>query len=415
MSTQGDKLKAIADAIREKEGSMEPITANEFPERIRAIPTGVDVEAGDGITITETAEGKQEIALSQETINSIDGKVSKSGDTMSGALTVPVLLLPTLEGGGTALYGGNQVAGSLSIKSTVAPDTPESIIIKANKDNGFSIEGLTVKPVAVNAIPLYVGTPTENLHAATKAYVDSVAGGFSIASNAGAHNSLFRGKYLGSSVTADQYAAISAGTFDDLFIGDYWTINNINWRIAAFDYYLGTGGTALTTHHAVIVPDTNLDTKNMNDTSVTTGGYVGSKMYTENIATARSKVAAAFSGHVLTHKFYLSNTVANGKVTGVTEVSQDVVLMSERNVYGQTIMSSECNDGSGGPNWYTYDRTQFPLFALAPEFIQKGRSYYWLRDVVSASSFAALPTSGRAYWIIASDSDGVRPAFSIKG
>lgn len=236
-----------------------------------------------------------------------------------------------------------------------------------------------------------------------------------VASNAGAHNSLFRGKYLGSSVTAAQYAAIAAGTVDDLFIGDYWTINNINWRIAAFDYYLGTGGTALTTHHAVIVPDTNLDTQKMNDTDVTTGGYVGSKMYTANIATARTKVNAAFSGHVLTHFFYLSNATENGKVTGSAHVQQDVVLMSERNVYGQTIMSSECNDGSGSPSWHTYDRTQFPLFALAPEFIQKSRSYYWLRDVVSASSFADVYTGGYASWRDAGDSLAVRPAFSIKG
>lgn len=40
MSTQEDKLKAIADAIREKEGSADPIPAGDFPERIRAIQSG---------------------------------------------------------------------------------------------------------------------------------------------------------------------------------------------------------------------------------------------------------------------------------------------------------------------------------------------------------------------------------------
>ena len=100
-----------------------------------------------------------------------------------------------------------------------------------------------------------------------------------VAANAGAHNSIFRGKYLGSSVTAAQYAAIKAGTFDDLFIGDYWTINGINWRIAAFDYYLGTGSTALATHHAVIVPDTGLDAQKMNDSSATTGGWIQNVYY----------------------------------------------------------------------------------------------------------------------------------------
>lgn len=253
--------------------------------------------------------------------------------------------------------------------------------------------------------------PDQSYHAASKYYVDRVAS--IVASNAGAHNSIFRGKYLGSSITAAQYAAIKAGTFDDLFIGDYWTINGINWRIAAFDYYLGTGSTALATHHAVIVPDTGLDTQKMNDSNVTTGGYVGSKMYTTNLATARLKVNSAFSGHVLSHYFYLSNTVAGGKVTGSMQVQQDVVLMNERNVYGQSIMSSECNDGSASPSWYTYDRTQFPLFLLAPEFIQKERYYYWLRDVVSASSFAYVDSSGDAYWSSASASSRVRPAFSI--
>ena len=38
------------------------------------------------------------------------------------------------------------------------------------------------------------------------------------------HNSIYRGKYLGTSVTTAQYTAISAGTFEDLYIGDYRTI-----------------------------------------------------------------------------------------------------------------------------------------------------------------------------------------------
>ena len=35
------------------------------------------------------------------------------------------------------------------------------------------------------------------------------------------HRNVFRGKNLGSSVTAAQKAAIANGSFDDLFIGDY--------------------------------------------------------------------------------------------------------------------------------------------------------------------------------------------------
>ena len=94
-------------------------------------------------------------------------------------------------------------------------------------------------------------------------------------SGAGAHNSVYRGKNLGSSVTAEQYAAIAAGTFDDLYIGDYWTIGGVTYRIAAFDYYLQTGDTPCMDHHAVIVPDGGMYDAAMNDSNTPTGDIMG--------------------------------------------------------------------------------------------------------------------------------------------
>src|SRR5690554_4023945 len=99
--------------------------------------------------------------------------------------------------------------------------------------------------------------------------------------NAGFHNSIYRGKYLGSTVTTEQYTAISSGTFTDLYIGDYWTINGINWRIAAFNYYRNTGDSLIPGNHIVVVPDQSLYSHVMNDTNTTEGGYTGSKMYTQ--------------------------------------------------------------------------------------------------------------------------------------
>lgn len=40
MSTQEGKLKAIADAIRQKEGTTEPIPADSFASRILALEAG---------------------------------------------------------------------------------------------------------------------------------------------------------------------------------------------------------------------------------------------------------------------------------------------------------------------------------------------------------------------------------------
>lgn len=231
--------------------------------------------------------------------------------------------------------------------------------------------------------------------------------------NAGAHNAIYRGKNLGTSVTEEQYAAIAAGTFDDMYIGDYWVIDGVNWRIAAFDYYLNTGDTNCTTHHVTIVPDTNLDTQQMNSSNTTAGGYTGSAMYTANMATAKNKIKSAFgSAHILSHRQYLVNTVANGRPSAGAWVDSEIELMTEQNVYGGKVFAPT-SDGSSVPTVHTVDKSQYPLFAHEPSRITN-RANYWLRDIVSASTFAGVAYYGLADTYYASDSSGVRPAFSIK-
>lgn len=251
----------------------------------------------------------------------------------------------------------------------------------------------------------------ENIYAADYATQLKVSG--VLYNNAGAHNSIYRGKNLGTSVTEAQYAAISAGTFDDMYIGDYWVINGVNWRIAAFDYYLTTGNTECNTHHVTIVPDTNLYEAQMNESDITTGGYVGSKMYTTNLATAKTTINNAFgSAHILPHRQYLCNAVANGKPFGVSWRESTVELMTEQNVYGGKVFGA-CNDASTIPALYTIDKSQYPLFAHDPHIISN-RQWFWLRDVVSSSFFAFADGRGIASYGPASYSYGVRPAFSIQ-
>ncbi len=45
MSVQETKLAAIADAIRDRDGTTAPIPADDFPERIRAIPGGIELQS----------------------------------------------------------------------------------------------------------------------------------------------------------------------------------------------------------------------------------------------------------------------------------------------------------------------------------------------------------------------------------
>lgn len=239
--------------------------------------------------------------------------------------------------------------------------------------------------------------------------------------NAGAHNAIYRGKSLGSTVTTAQYAAIKAGTFDDLYIGDYWTIGGVNYRIAAFDYYLNSGDTSCTTHHVVIVPDTCLYNAQMHNTSsggyeggaanTTTGGYVGSDMYKSNLEQAKTTIKSAFSGHVLKHRIYLTNAVANGRASGGAWCDSEVDLMCEQMVYGSGIFSP-VSDGSNVPANYRVEKSQLPLFQHEPSRICN-RATWWLRDVITASGFAGVYNDGNANYYDASNSYGVRPAFCI--
>ena len=239
--------------------------------------------------------------------------------------------------------------------------------------------------------------------------------------NAGAHNAIYRGKSLGSTVTTAQYAAIKAGTFDDLYIGDYWTIGGVNYRIAAFDYYLNSGDTSCTTHHVVIVPDTCLYNAQMHNTSsggyesgaanTTAGGYVGSDMYKSNLEQAKTTIKSAFSGHVLKHRIYLTNAVANGRASGGAWCDSEVDLMCEQMVYGSGIFSP-VSDGSNVPANYRVEKSQLPLFQHEPSRICN-RNNWWLRDVITASGFAFVYYNGNAGYGVASNSYGVRPAFCI--
>lgn len=230
-------------------------------------------------------------------------------------------------------------------------------------------------------------------------------------SGAGAHNSVYRGKNLGASVTAEQYAAIAAGTFDDLYIGDYWTIGGVTYRIAAFDYYLQTGDTPCTDHHAVIVPDESLYNRAFNSSDTTAGAYAGSEMYSGGLDPAKEKIKSDFSGHVLSKRIYLPNATTGGVASSGSWYDSEVDLMCDQMVYGNSIFGA-VSDGSVVPNSYRVEKGQLPLFALEPSRICT-RSTWWLRDVITGSAFSAVSASGDAGYADADNTYGVRPAVCI--
>lgn len=225
------------------------------------------------------------------------------------------------------------------------------------------------------------------------------------------HCNVFRGKNLGGGVSSAQKAAIKDGSFDNLYIGDYWFNNGVNWRIGDMDYFLRCGDTDFTRHHLVIVPDTPLYSGKMNETHTTEGGYVGSLMYKSGLDQAKTAIAAAFGDLVTTHRDILCNAVSNGRQSGGGWFDSTVELMCERMVYGNSVFQPGC-DGSFIPYNYTTGKSQFALFRMAPQYISN-RQWYWLRDVVSATYFANVDNYGYAGYVNAGHVGGVRPYFVI--
>lgn len=223
---------------------------------------------------------------------------------------------------------------------------------------------------------------------------------------------IFRGKNLGTALTAVQKAAIKDGSFKGMFLGDYWSIGGRIWRIVDMDYWYNCGDTAFTSHHLVIMPDEALYNAQMNTTNITTGGYVGSEMYKKNLANAKTIVNAAFQGSVLTHREHLCNAVANGKQSGGAWFDSSIELPSEIMMYGH-IHFGNASDGNTIPNIYTPSKTQLALFMVCPRFITDRSHVQWLRDVVSSAYFAGVNDFGNANCYDASISFGVRPVFPV--
>lgn len=286
-------------------------------------------------------------------------------------------------------------------------------IIKIKRGLSSNISNVTLEQgelaITIDTQDLYVGTDSGN---------KKVGGADLCINNAGFHNSIFRGKDITSYLTdGSLYTRISNGTFEDLFVGDYIIKNNITWRIAGFDIYLDRGEQLLKTHHAVIVPDSNLTNGAMNWDGSAEGGYVASLVYQNDLPTILTDyITPVFGDHIIEYSALLTNGInptgynRTGANTGCSNsydwYNRKLDLMDECEVYGCPIHSSSSEDCGTA-------YTQLPLFALAPQYILTDESY-WLKDVSTATSYACVGKGGIAYslWTAAGHL-GVRPRFLI--
>lgn len=238
-------------------------------------------------------------------------------------------------------------------------------------------------------------------------------GGGAAAPNAGAHNAIFRGQSLGNALTDAQVEAISSGTFENIFVGDYWEIGGFKYRVAGLDSFLTFGDTSTVAHHVTIVPDGfMLAGALMNDSPTTEGGYLNCKLRTDVLPTLQATIEGAFgSDNVLVRRTRLTSSVIDGLPNASTWVSSKVELLTESMVIGRGAF------GTHNANGFNVGEKacQLPLFSLEPKYVNIGRRSYWLQDVMSAASFAYISSYGLAFYASANNSGsiGVRPFFCL--
>ena len=292
----------------------------------------------------------------------------------------------------------------LSNKPTIPTVNDATLTIQ---QNGTTVDSFSANSSSDKTVNITVPTKTSDL---------TNDSGFLTLESLGAnsipfHNAYPRCLHLGTSITDAQNTAIKNRTYDDLFIGDYWTINGVNWRIVAIDYYYNVGDTNFDKGNVIVMPDTVLYSAQMNETNTTAGAYCGSLMRTQNLNNARTIAQNAFGSHLANHRILLANSVdSSGPNNWAWYDSDGVELPNEVQIYGTRVWGSALKGFD-----VATQKQQFPLMMLAPRFVNT-RQTYWLQDVSSvsvSSAFAFVGHDGNAGIGGASNSFGVRPSITL--
>lgn len=251
---------------------------------------------------------------------------------------------------------------------------------------------------------------------------------------AGFHNSIYRGKNLGSTVTYAQAEAIKNGDFSGLFIGDYWEKpgkyvdamqwdenSTVKWIIAGFDYYFGAGSSgylAVTQHHIVLIPEDVLYDIRMNASESTSGGYRNSEMFASGLGNATSTANRHFNYTQNEGKSALfmrpqmaTTVVTDGRPTDAMKLQSTVSLLTEGNVFGSPQLAPIAN-GENVEGFLSFDYMQLPLFRLNPAMIHIQEDY-WLRDIYDDTSYCMVDSDGRPNKDAADEAHGVRPIIAV--
>lgn len=204
-------------------------------------------------------------------------------------------------------------------------------------------------------------------------------------------------------------AEVAAGNFSNVRPGDYiiGASTGKKYWVVDMDYYYQHGSTSFTKHHLLMMPAFNTGSKAMNSTSTTTGGYVGSEMYTTHVPAVISDfLTPDFGSNLLSFPCMLSNATSNTASSGWAWSDEKAVLPGENQIYGTQVWGKTGYDVGN-------HKQQLAMFREYGYNKVIGRDSIWLRDVASASWFAVAYLHGYAYYYGASGANGVRPLFVL--
>lgn len=238
------------------------------------------------------------------------------------------------------------------------------------------------------------------------------------------HRNTYRGKNIGSAFTDEQKKAIKDGTFDDLYIGDYWKINNYTWRIADIDYYMAVsydgGENKVTDHHLVIIPDETLFKCQWNTYNTLDGGYTNSHIYYGERSNALNIIYPAFGNEsILPVPEVLISAQVNGRPSASVIKTSSVILPNQIMFLGSAVTEAQNGVSGLAAMSNTFESTQLALFRLNRRCLASNDTY-WFKDFGNdGSTSIAMIFQGENMKVgrasVNNTIPGFRPVFCIHG
>lgn len=240
------------------------------------------------------------------------------------------------------------------------------------------------------------------------------------------HRNIFRGKNLGNVLDYNQLAEISGGTFHDLWVGDYWNLGGVKWRIVDIDYWQD-----LTEHHVLVMPDDPLSelsglqegTTPMGVSS-STFGY-GASVLNSVLNSNREYFINLFENYIFTRPGVKYPKLEGEGWKNVESTYTDALAVdipTDIMMFGCSMFTND-NTKLLSTHWagvsYVQETSQLALMKLDPKKTKSTRNY-WLRNFIYTheNEMSALYVTDDGFVAIdtatsATAPHGVRPIVAI--